>query len=145
MQTFLPFADFQDSAYALHPKHLGKQRVENLQIMTALLEGHGWIHHPVTKMWAGHEWTLLMYQKAICEEWTENFGYKDTCWQKTQRVYFLNYRGGIDHIPPAFIGDPAFHLSHQSNLVRKKPEYYGPQFPGVSPELPYIYPKTHEE
>ena len=33
MQTFLPYADFAQSAKALDPKRLGKQRVETIQIV----------------------------------------------------------------------------------------------------------------
>lgn len=37
MQTFLPYADYAQSAAALDQKRLGKQRVETLQIMQVLL------------------------------------------------------------------------------------------------------------
>lgn len=37
MQTFLPYADFRASAHVLDRQRLGKQRVETLQIMQALL------------------------------------------------------------------------------------------------------------
>lgn len=37
MQTFLPYPNFKASARVLDTKRLGKQRVENLQIMSALL------------------------------------------------------------------------------------------------------------
>lgn len=38
MQTFLPYSSFKDSAAVLDNRRLGKQRVENLQIMQVLLE-----------------------------------------------------------------------------------------------------------
>lgn len=41
---------------------------------------------------------------------------------------------------PSFIGDEEFHRSHQSNLIRKLPEFYRPLFPGVPDDLPYIWP-----
>lgn len=37
MQTFLPYADYEQSAAVLDQKRLGKQRVETLQIMQVLL------------------------------------------------------------------------------------------------------------
>lgn len=37
MQTFLPYPNFKASAFALDSKRLGKQRVENMQIMSAIL------------------------------------------------------------------------------------------------------------
>lgn len=39
MQTFLPYADFAESAQCLDNKRLGKQRVECLQILNALARG----------------------------------------------------------------------------------------------------------
>ena len=41
---------------------------------------------------------------------------------------------------PPWLGDEAFHLSHCAALVRKDPEFYGPQFPDVPNDLPYVWP-----
>lgn len=131
------------SAAVLNRQHLGKQRVETYQIMIALLEGRGWIHHPVTKMWAGYEWALLHYQKAVCTEWHLKRGYDDTCMRKTFEVY-VKHRGSVDapnRLPPWY-GNKEFHLSHKSNLLRKDPEHYGDYFPGVPNNLTYVYPKA---
>jgi hypothetical protein len=142
MQTFLPFPDFEESAYYIDPRRLGKQRVENLQIMSALLTGKGWVNHPATNMWRGHEFSLLMYQKAVCEEWTHNLDHEDTCLTKTAHLYFTHADLSplADHSDPPWLGDEAFHLSHQSNLVRKDPAYYRKYFPDVPDNLPYIWP-----
>lgn len=145
MQTFLPYADFEESAYALDQKRLGKQRVETLQIMTALLTGRGWVNHPATRMWRGHAWSLLQYQKAVCDEWTVNFGFKDTCLVKTMRVYFEHTNGQDNYDPPPWLGREDLHLSHQSNLIRKDPGYYRKYFPGVPDNLPYVWPIPFEE
>lgn len=45
---------------------------------------------------------------------------------------------------PPWLGDEAFHRSHQSNLLRKLPEHYGPLFPGVPDDLPYVWPQPKE-
>lgn len=140
MQTFLPFPDFDESAYALDPRRLGKQRVETLQIMSALMTGSGWVNHPATKMWKGHEWSLLLYQKAVCEAWVHDLGHKDSCWRKTARIYFEHYKGEDDFAPPPWLGDERFHISHQSNLLRKDPQYYRKAFPGVPDNIPYFWP-----
>jgi len=43
---------------------------------------------------------------------------------------------------PEFI-TPEFTLSHQSNLLRKDPEFYRPVFgPDVPDDLPYVWPRT---
>src|SRR3712207_6920370 len=54
MQTFLPVADFDESARLLDSPRLGKQRVETLQVLRALeLPDYGWVSHPVVRMWRG--------------------------------------------------------------------------------------------
>jgi hypothetical protein len=139
MQTFLPSPDYEESAFYLDSKRLGKQRVETLQIMKALLTGRGWINHPATVMWIGYEWSLLQYQEAVCAEWTQQGGYKDTCLAKTRELYH-EFRGDDRGYDPWWLTIPSLHISHQSNLIRKDPKYYAPQFPGVPPDLPYYWP-----
>src|SRR3712207_9220014 len=54
MQTFVPVADFEESARLLDSPRLGKQRVETLQILRALeLPDYGWASHPAVAMWRG--------------------------------------------------------------------------------------------
>lgn len=141
MQTFLPLPSFAASAATLDRQRLGKQRVENLQILQALAPGakSRWRAHPATRMWAGYEPALVAYQDAVCSAWTAH-GYKDTCWAKTLEL--ANACGWLDReieMPPWF-GSHLFHRSHQSNLIRKHPSWYGKMFPGVPDDLPYIWP-----
>lgn len=138
MQTFLPYPDYIESARVLDNKRLGKQRVETLQIMHALLSGKGWVHHPATLMWNGYEHELLEYQKAVCYIWLLR-GYRDTCYVKTVEVYYAHCAPGMRGTPP-WLGREEFHRSHQSNLIRKDPDHYGPHFPGVPDNLPYFWP-----
>lgn len=145
MQTFLPYADFHESAASLDRQRLGKQRVENLQILKAMLiPGYGWANHPAVKMWEPYKNSFLMYHGAIIQEWTEVRGYKDTCWEKFVDILIEHYReneaDAWDFTTPPWLGDEAFHRGHQSNLIRKDPLHYGPQFPGVPDNLDYIWP-----
>lgn len=141
MQTFLPYESFARSAACLDRQRLGKQRVETLQIMGALINHKGWINHPATKMWRGYERALLEYQRAICTEWTDNRGYKDTCWDKTWDVYHAAPRAWRARlVMPTWLGREDVHLSHQANLLRKDPEHYSPHFPGVAPAEGYVWP-----
>lgn len=41
---------------------------------------------------------------------------------------------------PVWFGKDEFHRSHRSNLVRKKPEFYGELFADVDGSLPYVWP-----
>jgi hypothetical protein len=40
---------------------------------------------------------------------------------------------------PIWFGNEEYHKSHQSNLVRKNPDFYRPFFPDIPNNLPYIY------
>ncbi len=148
MQTFLPFSDFDASAHALDVKRLGKQRVETIQIVRALtVPDYGWRSHPAALMWKGYEEALGRYGITVCEVWRER-GFDDTCaitivadlataGVSTIRTYAeLREANAL----PDWLFDEAFLRSHRSALVRKDPEHYGPQFPDVPPDLPYVWP-----
>jgi len=140
MQTFLPYPDFSKSARCLDRQRLGKQRVEALQILRTLVGiTSGWKNHPAVKMWRGYEVSLVFYGLAVCKEWVGR-GYKDT--QAEVLRGFLPHstlRDNPVQLPP-WLGDEAFHLSHQSNLKRKLPEHYGPMWPDVPDDLSYVWP-----
>jgi hypothetical protein len=148
VQTFLPYADFERSARALDPKRLGKQRVEALQVVRGLTRpGYGWRHHPAVLMWAGFEEALGRYGLVCCATWTD-LGFGDTC--AATIVQDLAAAGvttirtqpeleAVGALPP-WLGDERLHRSHQSALVRKDPERYGPLFPDVPGDLPYVWP-----
>lgn len=141
MQTFLPYSDFKASAACLDRSRLGKQRVENLQILKALIEpDYGWQNHPAVKMWHGCITGLLEYHYAICDEWTSR-GYKDTCKEKATLL--------VPPMPwivyPEWLGEEKFHASHRSNLLRKDPVWYG-QFGWTEPnDLEYFWPTKEKD
>ena len=131
MQTFLPYPDFAASLRALDYRRLGKQRVECVQLLNALRgKTKGWANHPAAKMWRGYEPALEHYMNLAIKEWVSR-GYNNT-------MPFAKV-GSTPDLPEWF-GDDAFHRAHQSNLLRKDPVYYGPKFPGVPDNLPYIWP-----
>jgi len=84
MQTFLPYPDFIRSAQTLDWKRLGKQRVEGMQLLKAILgerklDGNfynGWINHPATKMWSSYPDALKVYTNTMINEWILR-GYKN--------------------------------------------------------------------
>ncbi|MBB2993483.1 hypothetical protein FHR72_004993 [Mycolicibacterium iranicum] len=149
MQTFLPCPGFADSARVLDTKRLGKQRVETIQVVRALtVPGYGWRHHPAAAMWAGYEEALVRYGLVTCEVWCSQ-GRSDTC--AATMVTDLTAGTGLVTIRtepelaaagelPPWLGDTAFHQSHQSALVRKDPGHYRPMFPDVADDLPYVWP-----
>ncbi|MFG2450040.1 MSMEG_6728 family protein [Streptomyces sp. NPDC048512] len=151
MQTFLPYPDFTRSAEVLDRARLGKQRVEALQVLRGLIvPGYGWRHHPAVRMWTGYEEALVRYGLDVCAVWVTN-GRADTC-AATLTADFERHRPGVPvrvlrqlaearELPP-WLGDPAFHRSHQSALLRKAPEVYAAFFPDVPDDLPYVWPAS---
>jgi Pyrimidine dimer DNA glycosylase len=151
MQTFLPCRGFTDSARVLDPRRLGKQRVETIQVLRALtVAGYGWRHHPAAAMWAGYEEALVRYGLAVCGVWCD-IGNPDTC--ATTLVDDLSRTIGqrsvrteeelsaAGELPP-WLGEEAFHRSHQAALVRKDPDHYRRYFPDVPDDLPYVWPDS---
>jgi hypothetical protein len=151
MQTFLPYAEFDATARVLDKRRLGKQRVETIQVLRALtVAGYGWRHHPAAKMWTGYEEALVRYGLDICAVWCES-GNADTC----AGTLVADLTRGTDlptprlqadlaaagELPP-WLGDEAFHRSHQSALLRKDPAHYGPIFKGIPDDLPYVWPAS---
>jgi hypothetical protein len=139
MQTFLPYSDFSLSAAVLDRQRLGKQRVEGMQLLKTLTSNGGWSNHPAAKMWKGHEASLANYTLAVIEQWKSR-GYKDTCDGKVREICSLNGINLDTASFPDWLGDRDFHISHRSNLIRKKPDYYSHMWPDVPNDLPYIWP-----
>ncbi|MBG6217158.1 hypothetical protein IWX75_001612 [Arthrobacter sp. CAN_A6] len=144
MQTFLPYADFASSAAVLDQARLGKQRVETLQTLRALvIPDYGWRSHPAIRMWMGYVPALTLYGLAMVDEWVSR-GHQDSTGRQ-----ILEFAPEVLDEPdvalPPWLGDVAFHLSHQSNLVQKAPGIYRNRFPGVPEDLPYVWPEPAKE
>jgi hypothetical protein len=125
----------------LDAPRLGKQRVETLQVLRAnTVPDYGWRHHPAAKMWAGRLPALVAYGLAMTDAWIA-LGHADTV--RAQLLEFAPEADGArqeDLEMPRWLGDPAFHESHRSNLVRKDPVFYRPIFGDVPDDLPYVWP-----
>jgi Pyrimidine dimer DNA glycosylase len=149
MQTFLPYPSFAESSAVLDTARLGKQRVETLQILRAiLLPSYGWQNHPVTRMWRGHVPALTAYGLANVAAWVER-GHTDST-----HDLIAEFAPGMDGVDaedlagrgllPPWVGDEEIHRSHRSNLIRKDPTVYAPLFPGTPPDLDYVWPDAGE-
>ena len=148
MQTFTPYADFEESMRALDTKRLGKQRVEVIQIVRALtIPGYAWSSHPAVLMWKGYEEALGRYGLTACAVWAER-GFGDSCAATivadlhaagVTRIREYAELAGADALP-SWLFDEAVQLSHRSSLLRKDPEHYGPLFPQTPTDLDYVWP-----
>lgn len=146
MQTFLPYSRFDLTARRLDRARLGKQRVEAGQILRTLLGwSDGWAEHPAVRMWRGYEVALFAYLQIMRDEWAAR-GYrndKTDAFMATVRESGELLRRSI--LPPPWLGDRAFHLSHRSNLLRKAPEHYRQYWPRLRADLPYVWPTNEME
>ncbi|WP_242472744.1 MSMEG_6728 family protein [Blastococcus sp. TML/M2B] len=149
MQTFVPVADFTESARLLDNPRLGKQRVECLQVLRALeLPDYGWANHPVVTMWRGHTAGLVVYSLAMVRVWRER-GFADTTEALISEfapdaAAMTQAEAQAAGLLPSWVGDEELHLSHRSNLLAKDPEFYRPRFPGDPDDLPYVWPGADE-
>ena len=130
MQTFLPYANFKQSAKCLDYKRLGKQRVECKQILKALfVNNYGWKNHPIVKMWKNYELALSEYYNVILNEWISR-GYKNSMPYISLNNVKINY--------PPWLGNIDFHDSHKSNLLRKDKLYYS-KYWNISDNKEYVW------
>lgn len=135
MQTFLPLPDYLDSARCLDDSRLGNQCYREC---VTLFNG-GWANHPASKMWVGYRKALARYGLALTVVMLERPKFKRCAakwfkWWENQHD-ILNETGD-----PPWLGDLDFHRSHQSNLLRKDPVWYGQFNWNVPDNLPYIWP-----
>jgi hypothetical protein len=148
VQTFVPYADFEQSLRALDTKRLGKQRVEVIQIVRALtVPGYAWSSHPAVLMWKGYEEALGRYGLTACAVWTER-GFGDSCAATIVadlRAYGVTSIRQYAELAaadalPRWLFDEAVLISHRSSLLRKDPDHYGPLFPGTPTDVDYVWP-----
>lgn len=145
MQTFLPCSTFGECARTLDDRRLGKQRVETLQILRALVwPRYGWKRHPAVAMWRGFVPALVGYGVAVCREWRSR-GHSDSILPS-----LLDFSGGVvpeeetlweDDLLPPWLGARDLHLSHRSALVAKEESHYRTLFPDTPDGLPYVWPR----
>jgi len=135
MQTFLPHPNMEQSVRCLDMRRLGKQRVEALQIfkiVAGITPESRWRNHPAVKMWMGYPGPIAHYMNLCIEEWVRR-GYKNTMSLHPLDVYKMQ-------LPPWF-GCEMFHISHQSNLLRKNYKWYSQFGWNVPNDLPYYWPR----
>jgi hypothetical protein len=153
MQTFLPVADFDETARLLDSPRLGKQRVETLQILRAMeLPDYGWANHPAVRMWRGRTAALVAYGRAMVREWRAR-GFADSTdpliaefAPETASTSQADLDGA--GLLPRWVGDEELHRSHRSNLLAKDPGFYRAAFsdrwPAERDDLPYVWPEPDD-
>lgn len=88
-------------------------------------------------MWRGHEGCLVRYALSMLDE-SINRGIKVSRKTQGKLFDFIDLVSYASYRSPAWLGNDQFHLSHQSNLMRKAPEYYKFE---VASDLEYVWPQ----
>lgn len=121
MQTFLISPDFAQSAAVLDPKRLNKQIVEGNQILSTLLNGSKWHHHPAVLQFKGYEKCLQNYIDFHLME-AHKRGFKTDKNLANLNELTAAYKdklGDVELKIPFWLGDERFHSSHRSRLLFK--------------------------
>lgn len=113
MQTFLPYADFAQSAKSLDPSRLGNQAYRECKTLI----GGGWKNHPAAKMWLGYESALARYALACFEELSARGRHYST------HIEHFTTLVVDDRLPP-WLGDERLHSSHRAALLCKDAVWY---------------------
>lgn len=131
MQVFAPYPDIHKSVQSLDPKRLGNQIYREC---LTLIKG-GWPNHPASKIWVNHKKALAKYALAGLDELSKR--------GKNYPHHILTFQKVFEDSPdtgfPILWGREDFHLSHQSNLIRKNPSWYISIFGNVRPDLEYVW------
>lgn len=131
MQVFCPYPDFDQSVQCLDNQRLGNQIYREC---LTLIRG-GWPNHPASKIWANHKRALAAYSLAGLRELARRGRHYPHHVATFQRFYDSEPDTGM----PDLIGWEPFHISHQSNLLRKNPQHYRKFFLDVPDNLPYVW------
>ncbi len=141
MQTWHPFPDYGTTAAVLHLDQLRIQRSDTLKIMTALMIGRGETGHPATRIWRRYEWSLLEYQYSICLEWLRRDQHdRHNILVQTEDMYYSNIEWVEPGVSPAWLMDGRLHMSHQSNLIRLRPDHYRSYFDPITDNFEMYWP-----
>jgi hypothetical protein len=127
VQVFLPYPDFEKSIRTLNKKHLTKQLVECIQLLSIIVHNKkGYANHPVTKMWRNYARSLHKYAEICCRVIAEKYPTYNL--KKMQdRLNSAEFGGPVgDSVveDPWFLGNLEFHDSHKSSLWHKNREEY---------------------
>lgn len=128
--TFLVCSNIRQSMRYLTDLHLGKQRIEGIQIVNALTKGGGWQDHPATVMWRGYEYALMYYVNCAIHEWI--------CRGRVNTKLYYELPDNI--VFPWWVEWSKLHRSHRNLLRLKDPLHYNFPYDSEFQGLGYIWP-----
>ena len=125
MQTFLPYANYRESAKVLDNRRLNKQCLEASQMLvlaerldSAEEVKNNYVHHPAFLMWRGFELSLTRYAFAMFDEFARRH---DGRQHASHQLLFdlCYYQPKLDAPKPSWVGDNKLHANHRARLLMK--------------------------
>jgi len=146
MLVILPYANVTDSLRILCNDDLIDQ-IRQCEIILQILaepntdESKLLVH----KMWRGYESAVLWHTIQACQE----FDLRAPQWQRrtlavTRRSWLRAQKAGwrLPPLMPRWFGYRLVHMSHQSHLIRHRPDTYARHWPDVPLDMPLLWPQN---
>ena|SRR5690349_14454490 len=151
MYTFLPYADFEESARVLLLEDLEKQVVHTIIALDCLHERdsltvQAWGRHPLMNMWRGYEVQLTLYGQAMLEQLKLRERASELYAKRLQWHYdTATFPEGFKMEKPPWWSDEQqirwVERSSRSLLIRRDHRYVS-VFPDAQPNLAPYYPSV---
>jgi hypothetical protein len=135
---WLPFASTKANLDVLNDQHIFEIVYEGLQCLRNIYVGD--LSWRDARMWGEHPAALLAYVSRAEREMVQR-GHSAEPRVLSAHVALSRAGWPLAPVPPRWYGNPRFHLSQRSHLIRVDPEYYARRMPPTTPlELPLIWP-----
>lgn len=135
---WLPYPSARANMKVLTDTHVFEVVCEGLQCLRNIYAGD--LTWRDAAAWANHPAALLLYVARAHQEMVQR-GYDPE--PRVHRAHVALSRAGwpLAPVPPWWFGQPDFHLSQRSHLIRIDPVHYTRRMPLTTPlELPLIWP-----
>lgn len=146
MKLYLPHPDLARSARCFDDETLEHQITNAVMVVHALVDASQKSKLLCVGMWRGYSGFLLMYLRKLCTEaglrrgWTGDATSPDDNPYIEAYVRLSNAFLSLAPLAPKWYGLARLHRSHQSELIKNDPYWYGQQFPTTPLDMPYLWP-----
>lgn len=139
---WLPFASTKANLEVLTDQHVFEVVYEGLQCLRNIYVGD--LSWRDARMWGSHPATLLAYAAAAEREMVRR-GHNPEPRVIRAHVALSRAEWPLAPVPPWWFGDPAYHESQRSHLIRIEPTHYAQRLPFTTRlELPLIWPQERK-
>ena len=141
--VWLPYANVTNSVQALSDDDLIEQIRQCELLVQMLAEEATDSRLLVVQMWRGYETCVVTYLLQACQEFDRRAPrWKHLTLALVRRVWLRAEGVGWPRGKPMprWFGSRLVHMSHQSQLMRRRPTHYARQWPTVPLDMPLLWP-----